>query len=52
MIDENVIVGKLQKRIDNFIKDHPDKKNCAEIQSVQELIHLIEQEAEEQSGGN
>lgn len=48
MIDETKVIEKLNKRIDEFVKMHPEKKDCMEIQSIQEFIHLLEQEADVQ----
>ena len=49
MIDEKKIIEKLQQRIDNFIKLHPEKHNCLSVQSIKEMIHMLEVEAKEQS---
>lgn len=31
-----------------FVKEHPDKKDCLEVQCIEEFIHLLEIEAKEQ----
>lgn len=40
------IIKKLDDRIFEFIKKHPEKKNGAEVESIRELIHTIELEVE------
>ena len=49
MIDEKKIIAKLQHRIDDFIKLHPEKHNCLSVQSIKEMIHMLELEAKEQN---
>ena len=49
MIDEKKIIAKLQQRIDDFIKLHPEKHNCLSVQSIKEMIHMLELEAKEQN---
>lgn len=48
MIDETKIIKKLQTRIDEFIKTHPEKKDCESVQTIREFINLLEIEAKEQ----
>ena len=45
MIDEKRIIAKLEKRIDDFTKAHPDQKEGVSVQTVQEFIHMLELEA-------
>lgn len=45
MIDETKVIKKLQTRIDEFVKTHPDQKNCESIQVIEEFIELLESEA-------
>ena len=42
MIDEKKLIKTLQDRIDVFVKQHPDQKNCEQVQVQQEFIHEIE----------
>ena len=46
-VDADKLIKKLDNRIDEFIKKHPDKKDCEAVVMMQELIHLIRLEAEE-----
>lgn len=48
MINETKIIKKLQTRIDEFIKTHPEKKDCESVQTIREFINLLEIEAKEQ----
>lgn len=50
MVDEKKLIRRIDRRIDDFVKKHPDKKNCEQIEAMKELIHLIELEAEEENG--
>ena len=50
MVDERKIIRKLEKRIDGFVKVHPKEKDCAEVQSIKEFIHMLQLEAEYESG--
>ena len=45
MIDEKRIIAKLERRIDDFVEAHPDQKDSISVQTVQELIHMLELEA-------
>lgn len=47
MIDERKIIRKLEKRIDDFVKKHPDKSDCPSVQVVKEFIQMLESESEE-----
>jgi len=47
MIDAEKLIKKLDNRIDEFVKKHPDKKDCEAVAMMQELIHVIKLEAEE-----
>ena len=49
MIDEKPLIEKLNKRIDDFVKSHPEKKGCAKVETVREFIHMIELEEKEQN---
>ena len=49
MIDEKKVIKKLQKRIDIFVKEHPELNNSESVESIREFIHLLEIEAKEQS---
>lgn len=42
MVDEKRLIKKLEGRIDDFIKAHPDKKNCEQVQVMQEFIHMLQ----------
>lgn len=44
-VDADKLIKKLDNRIDEFIKKHPVKKNGVEVESIRELIHVIELEA-------
>ena len=48
MIDEKKLIKRLQSRIDTFVKEHPEEKDCVQVQNVKEFIHLLEIEAKEQ----
>ena len=48
MVDEKIIIKKLEKRIDDFVKLHPDKKGCEQVEAIREFIHLLELEAKYQ----
>ena len=41
------IIKKLDDRIFEFIKKHPEKKDCEAVVMMQELIQMIEREVEE-----
>lgn len=45
MIDEKRIIAKLENRIDDFVKAHPDQKDDVSVQVIQEFIHMLELEA-------
>ena len=45
MIDEKRVIAKLEKRIDEFIKSHPDQKDGVSVQIIRELTHMVELEA-------
>lgn len=47
MIYEKKLIKTLQDRIDDFIKHHPDQKNCEQVQVQREFIHEIELTAAE-----
>ena len=47
MVDEKIIIRKLEKRIDDFVKNHPEQKDCEKVQTVREFIHMLELEAKE-----
>lgn len=47
-IDADEIIKKLDNRIDEFIKKHPDKKNSEPVVMLQELIQMIEEEVEDE----
>ena len=38
MIDEKRVIAKLEKRIDEFIKSHPDQKDGVSVQIIRELF--------------
>lgn len=50
MIDEKIVIGILEKRIDSFVKQHPEQKDCEKVQTVKEFIQLLEQAEKEQRG--
>ena len=45
MVDEKIIIKKLEKRIDDFVKLYPNKKGCEQVETIREFIHLLELEA-------
>lgn len=47
IVDAEKLIKKLNSRIDDFVKKHPEKKTGVEVESIRELIHIIELEAEE-----
>lgn len=47
IVDAEKLIKKLNSRIDEFVKKHPEKKTGVEVESIRELIHIIELEAEE-----
>lgn len=46
MINEKRVIKKLQSRIDDFVLIHPDRKDCEAVQTVEEFIQMLEEEAE------
>lgn len=46
MVDEKKVIKKLQDRIDDFVLKYPDKKDCEVVQTVEEFIQMLEEEAE------
>ena len=44
MIDEKQVIKKLESRIDYFVKSHPEKNGCHEVQVIREFIHMLESE--------
>lgn len=48
MVDEKIIIKKLEKRIDDFVKAYPEKKGCEQVEAIREFIHLLELEAKYQ----
>ena len=48
MIDEKILIKDFENRIDTFLKQHPDQKDCAAVQGQREIIQLIEAEAKRQ----
>lgn len=48
MVDEKKIIKKLDNRIDTFVKQHPEEKDCLAVQSVREFKQMLEAEAKEQ----
>ena len=51
MLDEKRVIKKLQNRIDAFLKNHPEQKGCKEVQTIKEIIQMLEQEAAEYKNG-
>lgn len=51
MIDEKRLIKKLDNRIDTFVKQHPEEKDCLAVQSVREFKQMIEAEVKEQEKG-
>lgn len=47
VVDAEKLIKKLDNRIDEFIKKHPDQKSSEPVVMMQELIHVIKLEAEE-----
>lgn len=43
-VDVDKVIKKLNGRIDEFIKKHPGKKDCAEVQIIREFIQMLERE--------
>lgn len=50
MVDEKKVISKLQARVDDFTKKYPDRAKSPEVETVNEFIHLLEEEAERQEG--
>ena len=48
MIDENILIKVFENRIDTFLKQHPDQKDCVAVQGQREIIQFIEAEAKRQ----
>lgn len=48
MVDEKILIKVFENRIDTFLKQHPDQKDCAAVQGQKETIQLIEAEAKRQ----
>ena len=51
MIDEKILIKVFENRIDVFLKQHPEQKDCAAVQRQKETIQLIEAEAKRQKNG-
>lgn len=49
MIDEKIIIKKIENRIDIFVKEYPDRKDGLEVQTLNEFIHMLQIEAKEQA---
>lgn len=49
MIDEKRVIKKLQSRIDDFVLNYPDRKDCEAVQTIREFIHMLEEEAATQA---
>lgn len=49
MIDEKVVIKKLEQRKDEFLKNYPDRKSSVEIETISEFIHMLELEAKYQN---
>ena len=49
MIDEKIIIKKIENRIDAFVKEYPEKKDGLEVQTLNEFIHMLQIEAKEQA---
>lgn len=49
MIDEKIIIKKIENRIDTFVKEYPEKKDSLEVQTQREFIHMLQIEAKEQA---
>lgn len=49
MIDEKRVIKKLEERIDTFVKNHPEEKNCKSVQVQREFIHMLKLETKKQN---
>ena len=49
MIDEKIIIKKIENRVDAFVKEYPEKKDSLEVQTLNEFIHILQIEAKEQA---
>lgn len=47
MIDEQNIIRKIEHRIDAFVKQYPQQKDCEQIETQKEFIHMLKIEAKE-----
>ena len=52
MVDEKKVISKLQARVDDFTKKYPDRAKSPEVETINEFIHLLEEEAERLEGDN
>lgn len=48
MINEKKIIKNSENRIDTYIKEYPEKKNCEYVETQREFIHILQIEAREQ----
>lgn len=51
MIDEKRVIARLNSRIDSYINEHPDKERSEQVEIINEFIHLLQNEAEEEENG-
>lgn len=49
MINEKKIIKNIENRIDTYIKEYPEKKNCEYVETQREFIHMLQIEAKEQA---
>ena len=51
MIDEKKIIARLRSRINSYINEHPDKEKSEQVEIINEFIHLLQNESEEEENG-
>lgn len=49
MIDEKIVIKKLEDRKADFIRKHPELKNGISVETINEFIHMLELEAKYQN---
>ena len=49
MIDENILIERLNKRKEGYLEKYPDREKSLEIETINEFIHMIALEAKYQN---
>ena len=51
MIEAKRGIARLKSRIDSYINEDPDKERSEQVEIINEFIHLLQNEAEEEENG-